>query len=112
MTIFCVLVGDSAPELRDLVFELKIVDWYDLGIQLNVTPSKLRTISRENPTEARRLAEMLEYWLNNEKEPSWKKIITALQRVSGHNNIITAIQTKYKYSIPPQKQATVVKPKG
>ena len=82
------------PLLKDLVFELKGVDWYDLGIQLNVPASDLKSIGRENPTEAMRLAEVLSYWLNNEAA-SWENIVEALERIGGHGNIITTVQSKY-----------------
>ena len=84
------------PKLKDLVYELKEVDWNQLGIQLNVPRHILRNIDRENPAnEPRKLSEVLQYWIDNEPEPSWEKIIQALQRICGHKNIITSIQSKY-----------------
>ena len=53
------------PKLKDLVYELKEVDWKQLGIQLNVPRHILRNIDRENPgNESRKLSEVLQYWMD------------------------------------------------
>ena len=61
------------PKLKDLVYELKEVDWKQLGIQLNVPRHILRNIDRENPgNESRKLSEVLQYWIDNaEPAASW-----------------------------------------
>ena len=41
---------------------------------------------------------MLQYWLNNEEATSWEKVIEALKRIDGHNDIVSAIRTKYLMS--------------
>ena len=87
-------------ELRHLVCVLKGVDWKQLGIQLNVPPHFLTNIERENPgDESRKLSAVLQYWVDNETA-SWEKIVEALQRIGGHANIITNIQSKYMISPP------------
>ena len=95
------------PKLKDLVYELKEVDWKQLGIQLNVPRHILRNIGRENPgNESRKLSEVLQYWIDNaEPAASWETILVALQRIGGHKNIITSIQSKY--SISPQLQGHI-----
>ena len=92
------------PKLKDLVYELKEVDWKQLGIQLNVPRHILRNIDRENPgNESRKLSEVLQYWIDNaELAASWETILVALQRIGGHKNIITSIQSKYMISPQPQ----------
>ena len=73
---------------------LKGVDWKQLGIQLNVPTHILTNIDRENPgNESRKLSAVLQYWVDNETA-SWEKIVEALQRIGGHANIITNIQSK------------------
>ena len=74
--------------------ELKTVDWYDFGIQPNVSTNQLGTIERENPTESRRMAIVLQYWLDNETA-SWEKIINALERIGGYGNIVATLRSKY-----------------
>ena len=101
-------VYPDEPKLKDLVCELKEVDWNQFGIQLNVPRHILRNIDRENPgNESRKLSEVLQYWIDNESEPSWEKIVQALQRISGHKNIIIRIQLKYNISPQPQLQGCI-----
>ena len=94
---------DDVPKLKDLVYELKEVDWHDLGVQLEVPTHILRTIDRENPTEARKLSEVLQYWLNN-GDANWKEIIEALRRIDNHGNVIKTIESKY--GIPSARTCT------
>ena len=87
---------DVDAKLRDLVVVLREVDWYQLGIQLEVPIHILRKIERQHPhDESRMLTEMLEYWKDDEEDSSWEKIVKALQRISGHRKIITEIRSKY-----------------
>ena len=95
------MLKGGPPELRDLTFELKGVDWYELGVQLKVPTSDLKKIERQNPTEARRLTEVLQYWLDNETA-SWEMIVEALERIGGHGKIITTIRSKYMTTPRPQ----------
>jgi hypothetical protein len=95
------------PKLKDLVYELKEVNWNQLGIQLNVPRHILRNIDQEYPSnESRKLSEVLQYWIDDEPAASWEKILQALQRIGGHKNIITSIQSKY-CTISPQPQGRI-----
>lgn len=89
--LFCV---DDVPKLKDLVYELKDVDWHELGVQLDVPRHILKNIDKENPTEARKLSEVLHHWLNN-GDANWKEIIKALRRIGNHGNIIKKIELEY-----------------
>ena len=83
-------------KLRDLTYVLREVDWYQLGIQLNVPTYILRDINEQNPHNmSRKLSQMLEYWKDNKGDTSWEKIVKALQRIGGHRNIIAEIRSKY-----------------
>ena len=82
------------PKLNDLIYELKWVDWYELGVELDLPEHVLNSIKRENRTEARRIAEVLRYWLNN-GEACWKDIVEVLKRIGGHENIIKTIELEY-----------------
>ena len=76
------------------------MDWKQLGIQLKVPTHILTNIDRENPgNESRKLSAVLQYWVDNETA-SWEKIVEALQRIGGHANIITSVQSKYIISPP------------
>ena len=87
------------PELRDLVVILKGVDWHQLGTQLKVPHDQLKAIDNDYPDTPRKLNEMLQCWLNDESNPSWKKICEALQRIQGYTNIIQKIETEYMIAV-------------
>ena len=89
------------PTQRDLVFALKGVDWHKLGTQLNVPQEELKRIDKECHEISRKLNEMLDYWKKNEEEPSWEKIIEALERIGCHTNLITELEYKYCASDQP-----------
>ena len=76
------------------MIELKQVEWYELGIQLNVPAHQLRAIRRENPAESMRMAEVLQYWLDNETA-TWQKIIEALERIGNYGNTVSSLRSKY-----------------
>ena len=38
---------------------------------------------------------MLEYWKENDEDPSWERIAEAVQRIGGHRNVIAEIRSKY-----------------
>ena len=50
---------DVVPRLNDMVYELKEVNWHDLGIQLDVPAytCTLRSIGKGNPTELSKLCQ-------------------------------------------------------
>ena len=86
--------GDT-PKLKDLVYELKGVDFHALGVQLEVPGHALTDIDRNYHDVGRKLSEMLQYWLANDGCCSWKKIVRALERVGGHGKIIKTIKSEY-----------------
>ena len=93
--IFCKLCVDGVPELKDLVCELREVNWHELGVQFRDVPKYiLNNIDIENHTEDRKLSEVLSYWLRN-RDPNWKVMVEALNRIGKHGNIITTIKSKY-----------------
>ena len=83
------------PRLLDLTNELKMVNWHKLGVQLRLPPEKLKEIEENYPTSYRRLYEVLEYWLNDETDPSWDKICEALLRMGGFARIVHELKVKY-----------------
>lgn len=92
LCLYC--VPDIVPKLKELEYELKEVDWYELGIHMNVPAHTLKNIGKDIASEARRLAEVLHYWLNN-GEASWEAVVQALKRIGGHGNIIKTIEWEY-----------------
>ena len=88
-------VRSEAPQLEDMVVELKKVNWHRLGIQLRVPPDRLDKIEEDYRSADRKLSEVLTYWLLNEIDPSWNKICEALGRIGEYGNIVREIKMNY-----------------
>ena len=86
---------DASPQLCDLVLELKGVSWYKLGIQLQVPVDKLDKIEDDHRDSDKRLSKVLQYWLDNEADPSWEKICDVLQRMGEHARLVRQLIVKY-----------------
>ena len=76
------------------MYELREVNWHELGDQLEVPNHILTNFDIENRTEDRKLSEVLNYWLRN-GDASWKVMVEALSRIGKHGIIITTIKSKY-----------------
>ena len=83
------------PQLCDLVYELRKVDWHQLGVQLRLPPDRLDKIEEDYKQSERRLYKVLEYWLDNEMNPSWDKICETLRRIGGFAKLICELKVKY-----------------
>lgn len=81
--------------LSVLVRELKEVDWFELGIQLNVPQCELRIIKRQYYYDVIRcLTEMLDLWLHANPNASWAEIAVALKH-SSQGDLATTLASKY-----------------
>ena len=87
--------GYQAPRFCDLKNELIMVDWYQLGVQLELPPDRLDKIEEDSKGAEKRLCKVLQYWLTNETNPSWDKICEALHRMGGFARIIRELKVKY-----------------
>ena len=55
-------------------------DWFNLGVALGLSYSKLKTIESDYPRNAPRcLTEMLIAWLRSNSQPSWRGLVLALE---------------------------------
>ena len=65
----------------------KVVDWYVLGLHLNIPKYELDKIQKQfllNEGVERCKAEMLDMWLKKEEEPHWRVIVDALERMNSY----------------------------
>ena len=65
----------------------KVVDWYVLGLHLNIPKYELDKIQKQfllNEGVERCKAEMLDMWLKKEEEPHWRVIINALEKMKSY----------------------------
>ena len=72
---------DLELELREVILALEDVDgtqWYNLGLQLRLSPSILDTIATDHQTTDDRKRVMLRKWLQSDPEASWERLAAAL----------------------------------
>ena len=81
------------PELKDLV-TLKISDWNEVGLQLNLDEHDLYMIRKSHSDFNTRRREMFALWLRSDPSPSYQTLARALFRAD-ENRIATEICTKH-----------------
>ena len=84
----------NSMDLAVLVRELEGVNWFNLGIQLNVSKAKLNKISQQYSDHMRCLTEMLSIWLDSNPNASWTEIAVAL-KYSSECELATNLVSKY-----------------
>ena len=68
-------------ELKELCSELHTVgDWFNLGVYLGISYSKLKIIEMQYHDPPRCRTEMLQFWVDN-FQPSWSAVIDALKLI-------------------------------
>jgi hypothetical protein len=88
------------------VVALREVDWHQLGTQLHVPQEELKKIDEECHDTSRKLNATLAYWLKNE-EPSWEKIIEALERIGHHGNLVIELRSGVPLKLLASSVATM-----
>jgi len=55
--------------------------WLSIGLELDVTESRLKIIETDRLGSEERMRTMLDYWMNNATDPlpSWKVLVNALK---------------------------------
>lgn len=87
---------DLELELREVIIALADVggrEWYDLGLQLHLSPSTLDTIAAHPNVEDHKLM-MLKKWLHQDPEASWEKLASALTLI-GHKTTAVSVRNKF-----------------
>ena len=87
---------DLEVELREVVLALKDIagtQWYDLGLQLRLSPSILDTIAaHHNVDDHKRM--MLRKWLQIDPGASWEKLAAALALI-GHETAAAKVRSQF-----------------
>ena len=69
------------PELKDLVL-VKTTKWYNLGLQLGIEDTELDVIEENSPKDIDACKrKMFKAWLRITPNPSYQKLVEALQTV-------------------------------
>ena len=84
--IYISSAGSTCLTLKEILNELEeVTDWYQLGIQLGLKPQTLIFIERNHPHDALRCkTDVLNWWLLNELEISWRNLAEAVEAMGGH----------------------------
>ena len=99
---------DLEVELRDVIHALKDVagtQWYDLGLQLRLSPSTLDTIASDHQTSDDCKRVMLRKWLQSDPEASWEKMAAALT-LTGHKTAAAIIRRQFPLVTTPKEEDT------
>ena len=84
------------PTLHHLLADLyDVVEWYQLGIYLDIPESDLEKIKYENQrnvTDCK--CEMLSTWLRRNPQPTWATVVTTLTDI-GRRSLAYKIALKY-----------------
>ena len=87
----------SLDDLAQIIEDIHdaVDKWHNIGIQLGLHESDLKSIESNYPRQNDRLREMICKWLQN-KAASWKKMVTALKsRTVGEAFLAEQLEAKY-----------------
>lgn len=90
---FIVTLRMATLQEKDVINAIKDVsNWRELGIQLGIKFSKLNEFE-QYPVYDRKL-KVVEWWMDNDTDCGWRKLIEALNCM-GHRQIAWTIRNKY-----------------
>ena len=100
MILFSSFCFPVAPlTLKDIQNELREVTaakWYQLGVQLGISPATLSTIASDYPLDAQRcMTEVILWWLQNAPECSWAKLAQAVEAMGGYAALAERLRQKH-----------------
>ena len=85
----------AAVTLKNLVTELDdVVDWFKLGILLDISPSKLKKIRADHRETDACKTEMLVMWMEQTRNASWTTVVSALPSI-GMETLAQNVAAKY-----------------
>ena len=95
LIIILFLDEEMRPTIKSLTNALSDkVDWYELGIQLDLLPGLLQPITEEHKTVKKRLIAMLDAWLSKYPNQGWSDLVDAL-RTLNKNDVADKLMQEY-----------------
>ena len=69
--------------------------WYQLGVQLEISPATLSTIESDHSHDAQRcMTEVINRWLQNVPECSWTKLAQAVEDMGDYAALAEKLRQK------------------
>ena len=94
-TVYHSFFYSGPPTLHQLLEDLnEIVEWYQIGIHLDIPKADLEGIKRESDEVKDCRSKMLSTWFQSNHNPTWATIITALATI-GRRNLAYKMALKY-----------------
>jgi len=86
--------GSNPAILKQILRDTKeVTDWHSLGIQLEIPTSHLRHIEDNYGSNAKRCKiEVIDYWLQNDPEPTKSKLAQAVEDMGGRTNVVQTLR--------------------
>ena len=80
----------------ELIHELAAISdqWIELGKHLNIPLPVMKKIECDTVRLERRQAKLFQYWVKNETEPTWQKVVDALEAI-GEVELASKLTKKY-----------------
>ena len=70
--------------MAELLKHVKTAKWHRLGVFLDVDPTKLGAIRQDTKETEDALSRVFETWLESKLNPTWKKVVQALNDLELH----------------------------
>lgn len=74
----------------------ELTDWFSLGIHLDIPTSDLKRIERDYKDPVRCKIEVIDFWLDNDPEPTWSKLAHAVEDIGGHAKVVETLWTNHE----------------
>ena len=81
-------------EIENELREITVEDWFPLGIQLGLRPATLRGIQKKYHRHTERCKEMLDLWLHNAPEVSWKSLAQAVEALGRYTSLAQKLRRR------------------
>ena len=85
--------SQAKPSLRNLVQFVKVTNWFDLGLELQIDSYHLEVIQADEKGVQAQTRAMFQKWLEICTTPSWEAILRALIEIN-ENTLAVQVATK------------------
>ena len=75
----------------------------ELGVQLYIDYGILQRLERDYQGDTgRQMIAVIDFWLNNSTDCSWRALAKAVEKLGGHDQLVTELNLKEKGSLTPK----------